>query len=71
MLEFLKDSLTVLLAILTAVLVVLFTGALMVLQAFLGVITLFAAAAGVAYLIIGSWFHERKINKQEHSNHSK
>jgi membrane-bound ClpP family serine protease len=65
MIEFLKDSLAVLLALLIAVLAVVFTGALMVVQAFVGLFTAFIAVGGLAYIVIGSWLHERKSSSQD------
>lgn len=66
MLEFIKDSVAVLLAAVVALAVVLFTGALMVVQAFIGLIATFIAVGGLAYMIIGSWLHERKVHTKNH-----
>ena len=65
MLEFIKDSVAVLLAVVVALLAVLITGALVVVQVFIGLITTFVAVGGLAYLIISSWFHERKVTSQD------
>lgn len=69
MMEFFKDSLAALLALVIAIVVVLITGAIMVVQAFVGIIMTFLAVGGLAYVVIGSWIFEKKSREQPGSNH--